>query len=329
MGEVLSKEEIEALLSTVSSGKISLKQAKENILQKKTVVSYDFKRRTRVSKDRIRTLELLHEDFIRTYTVKLANYLRTMVKLSILSVDQLTYAEFIASLSEPTYVAILKAEPLPGQIILEIDPSFSFSIIDRLLGGPGMSLEEAREFTDIEHSIIEEVVNLALNCLQQAWQRIISLRFKIESKESNPQFVHIAHPAEIVILITMKAEIEKSSGIMNICLPCATIEPILSKLSPHEWTSEVRRQPAEKTGELMKKNLEKIRVKIAVQLGTVEISMRDFLQLKVGDVVPLDQRIQRDLTIKVGDVPKFRGSPGHLGRRKAIQITSKINVEEN
>lgn len=328
MGEILDKEQVEALLSAVSSGNV--KKNMETVLEKKSVVSYDFKRRTRISKDRIRTLELLHENFIRVYTVKLANYLRTMVDLSIISIDQLTYAEFIASLSEPTYLAVLSAEPLPGQIILEIDPTLSFSIIDRLLGGSGgTALEEAHELTEIEHSLIKEVVALALNCLEQAWQRIIPLKFKVQARESNPQFVHIAHPGEMAILVTMKSSIGESLGVMNICIPCATIEPILSKLSPYEWTSETRKQSPEKVGKFMKRNLEKTRIGITVELGTATINMRDFLQLKIGDVVLLEQRIQRDLLLKVENLPKFRGSPGRLGRRKAIQITSKISSEEN
>lgn len=327
MAGVLDEEEIEALLSAVSSG--SVKKTTEAVLKKKSLVVYDFKKRTKISKDRIRTLELLHENFIRTYTVKLANYLRTMVEFTIISVDQLTYAEFIASLSEPTYLAILSAEPLPGQIVLEIDPSFSFSIVDRLLGGSGPSLEEARELTEIEHSLIKEVVDLALSCLEQAWQRIIPIQFKVEVRESNPQFVHIAHPGEMAILVTMKSSIGKSLGIMNICIPYATIEPILSKLSPYEWTSETRKQSPERVGEFMKKNLEKAKIKITVELGTAAINMRDFLQLKIGDVVLLEQRIQQDLVLKVEGLPKFRGSPGCLRKRRAIQITSKISSEEN
>jgi len=327
MGEILDKEEVEALLSAVSSGNV--KKATEDILEKKSAVVYDFKRRTKISKDRIRTLELLHENFIRVYTVKLANYLRTMVELNIISVDQLTYAEFIASLSEPTYLAVLSAEPLPGQIILEIDPSLSFSIIDRLLGGSGTGSEEARELTEIEHSLMKEVVSLALSCLEQAWQRIIPLQLKMEVRESNPQFVHIAHPGEMAILVTMKSMVGESPGVMNICIPCATIEPILPKLSPYEWTSETRKQLPEKVGEFMKRNLEKTKIKITVELGTATINMRDFLQLKIGDVVLLEQRIKQDLVLKVEDFPKFRGSPGRLGKRKAIQITSKISSEEN
>lgn len=327
MGEILDKEEVEALLSAVSSG--SVKKTTEDILKKKSAVVYDFKKRTKISKDRIRTLELLHENFIRTYTVKLANYLRTMVEFSIISVDQLTYAEFIASLSEPTYLAILSAEPLPGQIVLEIDPSFSFSIIDRLLGGSGGGLEEARELTEIERSLIKEVVDLALSCLEQAWQRIIPVQFKVEVTESNPQFVHIAHPGEMAILVTMKSSVGESPGLMNICIPCATIEPILPKLSPYEWTSETRKQSPERIGELMKKNLERAKIKITVELGTAAINMQDFLQLKIGDVVLLEQKIQQDLVLKVEGVPKFRGSPGCLGKRRAIQITTKISSEEN
>ena len=198
-----------------------------------------------------------------------------------------------------------------------------------MLGGSGTGSEEARELTEIEHSLMKEVVSLALSCLEQAWQRIIPLQLKMEVRESNPQFVHIAHPGEMAILVTMKSMVGESPGVMNICIPCATIEPILPKLSPYEWTSETRKQSPEKVGEFMKRNLEKTKIKITVELGTATINMRDFLQLKIGDVVLLEQRIKQDLVLKVEDFPKFRGSPGRLGKRKAIQITSKISSEEN
>lgn len=328
MTEVLSKEEVEALLSAVSSGKVSKKKEREGILPK-TGVPYDFKRPNRISKDQVRTLELLHESFIHSYTVKLANYLRTMVEVSLIAVDQLSYAEFIASLCDPTYMVIFNVEPVKCQILLEISPSFSFSIIDRLLGGSGKALKEARELTSIEHSIMEKVVILASGCLEQAWKRIASLSFKVQGKESNPHFVQIAPAGETTVLITMKAKVGESLGIMNICIPYTVVESILPRLSSNEWASVAGREVRESSPKLAGENLDRIKLEVAVKLGAVTISIRDFLQIGVGDVVGLEQGIHQDLVVKVEGCPKFLAKPGRVGRRRAVQIVSKIRKGEN
>ena len=328
MSEVLSKNEIESLLSVVSSGKVPLEKLKGKVL-KKTVIPYNFKRPSRISKDQIHSLELLHESFIHTFTVKLANYLRAVVELTLVAIDQITYAEFIASLSNPTYIVIVNIDPLPGQIILEIDPSVTFCVVDRLLGGSGKVLKETRELTNIEHSIMEKVTNLALNCLQQAWSRMFNLSFRIQAKESNPQFVQIAPPGETTLLITTQIKIGKALGVTNICIPYTTIEPLLPKLSSHEWASEPSKQSSEKIFKLIQKNLDEIKVTVIAQLGTAKINIRDFLQLEVGDVVRLEQKVNQDLIVKIENLPKFYGTPGSLGKQRAIQITSKIKGEEN
>lgn len=328
MTEVLSKEEVEALLSAVSSGKVSKKKEKEGILPK-TGAPYDFKRPNRISKDQIRTLELLHENFVHSYTVKLANYLRTMVELSLIAVDQLSYAEFIASLSHPTYMVIFNVEPVKCQILLEIGPGLTFSIIDRLLGGSGKTLKEARELTSIEHSIMEKAVILASGCLEQAWKRITPLSFKAQAKESNPQFVQIAPAGETTVLITMKAKIGESLGIMNICIPYTAMESILPRLRSNEWASVAGRGVTESSAKLVGENLDRIKLEVVVQLGAVKISIRDFLQIGVGDVVSLEQGIHQDLVVKVEGCPKFLARPGRVGRRRAVQIVSKIKEGES
>jgi len=326
MGEILSKEEIEALLSAVSSGKVATEKKKEKTSEK-IVISYDFKRPSIISKEQIRIVRVLHENFTRIFTIKLASYLRTMVEFEIVAIDQLSYIEFVSSLSNPTYIVILNMEPLQGQIAIEVDPSLTFSIIDRLLGGKGKSLPEARELTDIEHSIMEKVINLVLDCLKEAWQRIGIFNFKIKSKESNPQFVQIVPARETAILITMEAkigEIGENIGIMNICIPYTTMEPILLRLNPKQWASEKKKETIDEVQKNIQKNLKKTKVAIITEIGRAKITILDFLKLSIGDVLQLEQNIKEDLVVKVEDLPKFYGHPGRIGRKIGIQITSKI-----
>jgi len=327
MGDVLSREEIEALLSAVSQGKIPEREKKEEPSYEKTVISYNFKRPALVSKEQIRVLELLHEDFIRSYGVKLSNYLRTTVELEIIAVDQLTYTEFIASLSEPTYMVVLNVEPLSGQIILEVNPSLIFSIVDRLLGGSGKNSQEPRELTNIEHSIMDKVIALAVEALQEAWKHVISFQLAVRTKESNPQFVQIVSGGELVIPIILKVNMGENSGIMNVCYPVSTLKPIIPRLNPQRWVSEKEKKTREESFKLLQKKLSDTQVEIIVELGRAEVTILDFLRLAPGDVIRLNQSVDQDLVVRVQDFPKFYASPGRVGRRKAVQITSWVKQE--
>lgn len=327
MGDILSKEEIEVLLSAVSQGRIPEKEKKKGLSYKKAAISYNFKRPALVSKEQVKVLELLHEDFTRSYGVKLSNYLRTTVELEIIAVDQLIYTEFIASLSEPTYLVVFDVEPLSGQIVLEVNPFLIFSIVDRLLGGSGKNFQEPRELTPIEHSIMNKVITLTKLALQEAWKHIIPFQLTIQAKESNPQFVQIVPGGELVIIIIFKVNMGESSGIMNVCYPVSALKPILSKLNPQRWISEREERSGEKNFKQIQRSLSDIQLEVSVELGRAKISVLDFLRLAPGDVICLSQPVDKDLVVKVQDLPKFYALPGRVGRRKAVQITSLIEQE--
>ena len=330
MGDMLSKEEIEALLSAVSEGKVPLaKGGKEKSSYKKTAISYNFKRPLLVSKEQIRVLELIHSDFTRDYAVKLSNYLRTTVEIEIADIEQLTYTEFIASLSEPTYLAVLDADPLPTQILIEVNLFLVFSMVDRLLGGSGKTSQEPRELTGIEHSIMDKVITLAIQVLQETWKHVIPVKFTLDTKESNPQFVQIIPGGELVVLIIFEVNMGEVSGIMNICFPYTALEPILPKLSPQQWILGNTRRSEKESLKLLQKNLSETQVEVAVELGIAEITILDFLKLAPGDVVRLNQPVHQDLIVKVEGFPKFYALPGRMGKRRAIQITSIFNKQED
>ena len=232
MTEVLSQSEIDALLSAISSGKsLDNIDTKRVEVEHRKIKIYDFKRPDKFSKDQIRTLQMMHENFARVTTTSLSAQLRTLVGIHVASVDQLTYEEFIRSVSNPSTLAMVSMDPLKGSSILEIDPSITFTIIDRLFGGPGESPKNLnRELTDIELSVMEGIIVRILGNLREAWSQVIDLRPRLGSIETNPQFAQMVSPNDMVVLITLETKVADVEGMMNFCIPYITIEPILSKL---------------------------------------------------------------------------------------------------
>ncbi len=322
MAEVLSQEEIDSLLSALSTGVVSADKVKSE--QQETVKLYDFKRPDRVSKDQLRTLDMIHESFARLFATYLSGYLRTMVHIKVVSVDQLTYGEFIRSIPSPTSLNILSMHPLEGKAILEINPALCFGIIDRLLGGLGLPGEQIREFTDIEQTIVNKVIDRALDSLKVAWENIAALAFKVEAWESNPQFAQIVSPSEMIILITFEIVIGEHSGMMSLCVPYVTIEPIIHKLSAHLWFSAVKKQSSDEVRDLIVDHLGKVEVKITANLSAAQINVRDFLMLKRGDVIKLDNDVNDPVLILVEDKPKLLGSPGKVKKSWAVKIKQVI-----
>lgn len=328
MAEILSQEEIDALLSAVSDGDVPVEEPRKKA-QKKTVAVYDFSRPDRVSKDQMRTLQMIHESFARIFSTSLAAHLRSAVEVNLVSVDQLTYAEFIMSLPNPTCINILSIASLEGKAILEINPTLVFSIIDRLLGGRGQPIKENRELTEIEQKIIERYITLVLEVLKESWQRITPLDFKLESRETNPQFTQIVAPGETVVLIAFEIKAGQGSGIMSICIPYVILAPLAVKLSAQHWISASQKEGNNKENlSLLRSNLERTKIDFTALLGTTTMTIQDLIRLQVEDVICLDTTIDDKLVLKVGNLAKFYGYPGLQGRKKAMRIVSKIDEEE-
>ena len=202
---------------------------------------YDFRRPDKFSKEQMRTVQNMHETFARLTTTSLSASLRILVNVHVASVDQLTYEEFIRSIPTTTTLAVVSMDPLKGQIILEIDPAVTFTIIDRLFGGAGEGSKLTRELTDIEHSVMEGIIVKILGNLREAWTQVIDLRPRLSQIEVNPQFAQIVPPTEMVVLVTLETKIGDVEGMMNLCIPYLTIEPIISKLSAQYWYSSDRK----------------------------------------------------------------------------------------
>jgi flagellar motor switch protein FliM len=328
MNEVLSQDEIDQLLTAISSGDVETEEFTQPTENRKIKI-YDFKRPDKFSKEQIRTVSIMHETFARLTTTSLSAQLRSLVQVHVASVDQLTYEEFIRSIPNPTTLGIINMDPLKGSAILEVDPSITFSIIDRLFGGQGEGTKVTRDLTDIESTVMEGIIVRILGNMREAWSQVIDLRPRLGQIETNPQFAGIVPPSEMVVLVTLETKVGEVEGMMNFCIPYLTIEPIISKLSAQYWYSSVRRGATTENLNILRDRLSTIEVPMIVEIGSMNLTMREVLSLRLGDVVRLQNtRVSAPMALKVGDRPKFWCRPGQIGNKLAVQITSKIEEIE-
>ena len=331
MTEVLSQDEIDQLLTAINSGDTEPQDFRPTTDTRKIKI-YDFKRPDKFSKEQIRTVSIMHETFARLTTTSLSAQLRSMVHVHVASVDQLTYEEFIRSIPTPTTLAIVNMDPLKGNAILEIDPSITFSIIDRLFGGKGDGSKSQHELTDIEQSVMEGIIVRILGNMREAWATVIDLRPRLGQIDTNPQFAQIVPPTEMVVLVTLETRIGDVEGMMNFCVPYITIEPIIGKLSAQFWYSSVRRNASPENLNVLKEKLASVDVNVVAEVGKINIPVRDVLSLQRGDVIRLfNTRVDEPYSLNIGSKPKFLCRPGMIGKKLAVQITKKIaevNQEE-
>ena len=336
VGDVLSQAEIESLLSAMDAGgqerpsQPSATAAVEPAAvhrPREKITPYDFKRPERVGKEQVRALQTLHEGFSRNFGAALSGLLRSIVEVKLTSVDQLTYSEFVFSLENPTCFNLLKAEPLEGNLILDINPSILYPIIDRLLGGgrdPGPLAR--RPLTEIELRLVSRITGIFLEQLRQAWENVIELKLSVERVESNPQLVQIVPPNEVIVLISFELTLGDVRGMMNFCIPFNSIERIGNKLSSNTWISYGRKSSTPESRQQVSRNLKGAMVQLVAQLAETKISTGDLLGLRVGDIITTDKDLRDPLVVSVEGVAKFRAQPGAFKGRKAIQIERSLGL---
>lgn len=329
MVDVLSQNEIDALLAALSSGEMDAEELKKEETQKK-IRSYDFKRAVRFSKDHIRSLTRIHENFARYLTTYFSAQLRTFVQINVVQVEQLPYDEFIRSIPKMTILNIFEAEPLEGRMVLEVHPNVAFAMLDRLLGGMGIAPSKIGSLTEIETIIMEKIFSRAFDSLQEAWKTVIDIQPRMEGLETNPQFMQIVSPNETIALISLSTKIGDTSGMINLCIPHVVIEPIMPKLSVHHWFVSQKKSRVPEEMDALRNRVSKANLPIIAELGESNITVREFLELSAGDVISLNKSVQEGLAIRVGDRLKYVGSPGTLKDRVAVQIDEIVSegVEE-
>ena len=324
MSDVLSQEEIDKLLQAVSSGEVSIEEIKEE--KEKNVKPYDFKRPSKFSKEQLRTFEMIHENFARSVSTYLSGRVRSFVNVNLASVDQLTYEEFTRSLPNPSFIVIFSARNLLGNAVMEMGLEIFYTILDLILGGPGIPISN-RSPTETEVAIMrKEVINI-LTHLAQAWEDIQEFVPNIENIESNPQFVQVAPPSEMVVLVTLYMSIGKTEGFMNICWPSSLIEPFAEKLSARLWFTAAGPKSSEEDKERLQKNIKEAQLTLAAVLGQAVLSFSDVLTLEVGDVIRLNTHVGDPVSVEVNGTEKFKGVPGTHRGHYAVKVTEVRELE--
>ncbi|WP_379126543.1 flagellar motor switch protein FliM [Paenibacillus sp. sgz500958] len=329
MVDVLSQNEIDALLAALSSGEMDADELKKEESTKK-IRSYDFKRAVRFSKDHIRSLTRIHDNFARYLTTYFSAQLRTFVQINVVQVEQLPYDEFIRSIPKMTILNIFEAEPLEGRMVMEVHPNIAFAMLDRLLGGFGTAPTKINVLTEIETTIMERIFSRCFESLREAWKTVLDIEPRMEALETNPQFMQIVSPNETIALISLSTKIGDTTGMINLCIPHVVLEPIMSRLSVHQWfVSEKKLRDADEL-EVIKNRVQRAHLPIVAELGESNLSISEFLGLNIGDVISLNKTVDSGLSIKVGNKLKFIGSPGMIKDRVAVQIDEIVHegVEE-
>ncbi|MDD3836173.1 MAG: flagellar motor switch protein FliM, partial [Sulfurimonas sp.] len=292
------------------------------------VTLYDFKRPNRVSKEQLRAFRGVHDKMARSLASQISSIMRSIVEIQLHSVDQMTYGEFLMSLPSPTSFNVFSIKPLEGSGIIEINPSIAFPMLDRLLGGKGEPFDANREFSDIELSLFETILRVMMSTLKEAWGPVMEVFPAIESKESSPNVVQIVAQNEIVVMVVMEIIIGHSSGMMNICYPVIALEPVLPKLASRDLMLNETSSKKSRNTELQVL-LGGAKVNVEANLGDAELTMRDVLDLQVGDVVRLSSPADDVVTVSIDGKDRFRGEIGLRRFRKSIQVTQMIDTEKD
>lgn len=352
MSDILSQNEIEALLNSLQdddsaaktdsstmqkakgAGKsnTALLEGYENLLTSATsgfnapvaYESYDFRRPDKFSKDQLRTMQMLHETFARLAGTGLSAFLRCPVSIDLISLEQVPYDEYLRSINTSVFT-VISMPPLSGQAVLELEFQLIFTMIDRLLGGPGRAVNRTN-LSDIEKPLVRQMIERMFSALKTAWEGIVILNPGIEAQETSAQFVQIAPPSDIVVTTLFEVKIGNSRGAMSVCIPYLVLKPITAKLSAQKWFVNSSRKAAGASRKLIAYHLRNSPVDCAVELGKAKLNFREFYGLKVGDVVHLNRRKDEDITLKIQGRPKFTVAPAMKGQQLCFTITDSIET---
>jgi flagellar motor switch protein FliM len=347
MNQVLSQSEVDALLSAVSDGSVDTAPKTADPGATATAVPgsvtatgeaaspfgdvdvapYDLTNQDRVIRGRMPTLDIIYERFIRLYRMSLSNSLRKIATISIISTDLLKFGEFVNTLPIPSCMCIMRFESLRGPALLVFESKLAYALVDSFFGGTDRPFTriEGKEFTRIELSIMQKVMDLAIRDLEEAWAPVHKSDISFVRTEVNPQFVGVVPPSDVIISTTFEVELENASGTIALVIPYSTIEPIKNKLNA-SFQTESERVDKEWTAK-MEEHLYDVEANLLINLGCASITVGDLVNLNVGDIIPLKQGADGELEVLVEGVPKYRCFFGISRGNKAIQVTGVLKED--
>ncbi|KQC86703.1 MAG: flagellar motor switch protein FliM [Butyribacter sp.] len=326
MGDTLSQEEIDNLLKAFNDGDLNADDFSDT--KEKQVKNYDFARPSKFSKDHLRTLEIIFENYGRLLSTNLPAYLRKNVQVEVVNAEANTYSEFANALSNPVILGVVNFAPLEGNIIIELSANLGFTIVDRMLGGGGAPLERNRDFTEIELIILERVLEVCTNLLVDPWESVVSIEPRLERIETNSQFAQFISPGEMTAIITMSVKIGSVEGLMNICIPYSCVEPVIDKLNTKYWYSSMKESDSGAYQEVIEDIIDYAKIPVKAMLGRSTISVNDYINIQIGDIIKLDTKVNDELEVYVGNIKKFTALPGATSDSYAVRVTSVIREEQ-
>lgn len=324
MADVLSQNEIDALLKQLNSGEFDGGVPDEPVVK---IKEYDFARPAKFSKEHLRTLEIIFENFGRLVSSNLPAYLRKNVQVDVMNSEAVTYSEFSNALSNPVLLGIVDFAPLNGNIVVELATNLGFAIIDRMLGGMGDTVDKIREFSEIELCVLERIFSILIDLLREPWHNVIALRPRLERIETNSQFAQIISPSEMIAIVTINMTIGDVEGLMNVCLPFITLEDVMDKLNTKYWFSTMQSKDDQVYNEFIEMTISKAQIPITAVLGKSKVAVMDFINLQIGDIIKLDSHVEDELNVYVGNLVKFKALPGSGTENYAVKVTQIIREE--
>ncbi len=328
MADILSQEEIDALLEVVEEDGDTQSVEGEEESDGRQIILYDFKRPNRVSKEQLRAVKGIHDKMARNLAAQISSIMRSIVEIQLHSVDQMTYGEFLMSLPSPTSFNVFSIKPLDGSCAVEINPSIAFPMIDRLLGGLGESFESTRELTDIELNLLDSILRIIMQRLKEAWAPITDMYPSIEAKESSPNVVQVVSQNEIVIMVVMEIIIGSSSGMINICYPVIYLEPILSRLANRDIMLGETSAKKSRNKEL-KALVSRAEVFNEAIIGKADLSVGELLDIEEGDVIRLNRAADDHAIVSIDKKDLFLAEIGLHRFRKSIKIKELIRTDKD
>jgi flagellar motor switch protein FliM len=327
MSKTLSQWEIDALLNSIGNDDSTAGGAGAAVgllpsLGERSIKLYDFRRPDRFSKEHIRAIQNIHETYARVTASSLSSYLRSATTVSLSSIEQVVYDEYVHQLANPTLVNLVELQPLSGRIVVEMNMNLGLAMLDRMMGGAGQVNARRNELTDIEMSLLRSLGGTISAGLKDGWTAVADLQPALVETVLNADLVQAALPGDIAALLLFEIHTLGLSGTISICVPHPVIEPLMDRLNTQAWFSTSSRKSGSEDDRLrISDGIRGARLPIAVELGSTSITVGELLDIRAGDVLRLDRGVEGELPILAGKRARFVGRPGTLGGNRAIQVT--------
>ena len=327
MPEILSQTQIDDLLKGLNTGELDLDEMDEKASEKK-IKEYDFKSPKKFTKEQLKKLDSIHNNFARSLSSYMTGILRMFTQLNVTQIEEQRYHEFNNALPDAVMMGVIdlniKDASIPDTtVLLEISRPTVFSIIDRLLGGSGDIYNVERDFTEIEISLIENVLKNMIKLFKESWKTYTDMDPQLVNIETNSRLMQTISLDDIVVITVIDIAMKGQVGNMSICIPAINLEEIFKKMSARAAKSDKKYDEIKENErrDIIFTSVKDSNLELRAVLGEIELTLNDVLSLQIDDIIQLDKSINDVLDIKVGTKTWFKGKMGNYRKKKAVQIS--------